>query len=108
MNTLKLKTFFSYCNQFYNDKTGIYPIADTADISVAIVKYLIQATIMGTVVEFKEKDREGVRRIIEADALASVGTTFVDESTPLSMPAFGTKEFNDMCSMNFGGSSRNK
>jgi hypothetical protein len=107
MNTLKLKTFINYCNQFYNDKTGIYPIANTVDISVAITTYLIQAQIMGTVVEFKETDREGVRLIIDANALASVGTKFVDVSTPLPIPAFGTKEFNDMCFYFFGGSSRN-
>tara|TARA_R110000772_G_scaffold497_5_gene1804 strand:- start:33 stop:356 length:324 start_codon:yes stop_codon:yes gene_type:complete len=107
MNTLKLKTFINYCNQFYNDKTGIYPIADTVDISVAITKYLIQAQIMGTVVEFKETDREGVRLIIDADALASVGTKFADESAPFTIPTFSTEEFNDMCSMYFGGSSRN-
>ena len=107
MNTLKLKTFINYCNQFYNDKTGIYPIANTIDISVAITTYLIQAQIMGTVVEFKETDREGVRLIIDTNALASVGTKFVDESIPFTIPTFGTKEFNDMCSMYFGGSSRN-
>lgn len=55
--------FTAYCNEFYNDKTGIYPIASTEKIAGAIAQYIKQPRKIP--LEFDSLDRELVRKILQ-------------------------------------------
>lgn len=58
-----LKNFIKYCNEFYNIKNGIYPIADSIQIERAIGEYLTQPHKID--IQFDSVDRELVRVILE-------------------------------------------
>ena len=57
--------FVSYCNDFYNINTGIYPIATFEQIQDAVRYYLTQPNEVE--VCFDSMDRERVRMILEPD-----------------------------------------
>jgi hypothetical protein len=58
-----LNLFIEYCNDFYNVKTGVYPIAKRKDIINAIGEYLTQSHEFE--IQFDSIDREKVREILE-------------------------------------------
>lgn len=59
----ELQLFIEYCNDFYNIKTGMYPIAKRSEIIYAIGLYLTQPREFE--VQFDSIDRENVRMILE-------------------------------------------
>ena len=59
----EIENFYSYCLDFYEEKKGIYPIANKKIIYNAIGEYLTKARLYP--VEFDSIDREAVREIIE-------------------------------------------
>jgi|TARA_B110000444_G_C18279830_1_gene340244 hypothetical protein len=63
MNIIKeIKDFTKYCNEFYNLKGGVYPIATKEEIDWAIRKFLLQPNIVP--IDFDSHDREQVRQLI--------------------------------------------
>ena len=58
----KLKAFTEYCNEFYNENTGIYPIATRDEIEEAIFEYVTKPKTLS--LDFDTIDRENVREII--------------------------------------------
>jgi hypothetical protein len=54
--------FVNYCNEFYNESDGIYPIASKKEITDAVVEYLFQ---LESECQFDSIDREGVRGVIQ-------------------------------------------
>ena len=59
----ELTMFIEYCNDFYNKKTGMYPIASRKEIINAIGEYLTQPHEFE--IQFDSIDREKVREILE-------------------------------------------
>ena len=62
--TCEVLEFVSYCNNFYNEKVGIYPITTKKEITNAVVEYLFQ---LESECQFDSIDREGVRGVIQPD-----------------------------------------
>ena len=60
--TNQVLEFVSYCNNFYNELDGIYPIATKEQITDAVVEYLYSTE---SECQFDSIDREGVRGIIQ-------------------------------------------
>ena len=58
----EIKDFTKYCNEFYNLKDGVYPIATEAEIDWAIRKFIKQPNIVP--IDFDSHDREQVRELI--------------------------------------------
>jgi hypothetical protein len=58
-----LKHFNEYCNDFYNEEYGIYPISSSEAIEAAIGEYLTQPHEYE--IQFDPIDREKVREILE-------------------------------------------
>jgi len=56
--------FVNYCNEFYNESDGIYPIASKEQITDAVVEYLFQ---LESECQFDSIDREGVRGILQPE-----------------------------------------
>ena len=63
-NTCEVLEFISYCNEFYNESDGIYPIATKEEITDAVVEYLFQ---LESECQFDSIDREGVRGVIQPE-----------------------------------------
>lgn len=59
----EIKQFTKYCNEFYNIKTGIHPIATKKQIDEAVRLYILRAKKYD--VQFDSIDRQLVRAIIE-------------------------------------------
>ena len=59
----QLNEFITYCNDFYNNEIGIYPIATSAEIEEAVGEYM--RITRDITIEFDSIDRENVRIIIE-------------------------------------------
>ena len=55
--------FQEYCMAFYNNETGVYPIATNDEIVRAVDQYLRSTPL--SEVEFDSLDRERVREIIQ-------------------------------------------
>ena len=62
--TCQVLEFISFCNNFYNEQDGIYPIATREEITDAVVEYLFQ---LESECQFDSIDREGVRGVIQPD-----------------------------------------
>ena len=63
-NYLKeIKDFQIYVWEFYNNKNGIYPIANNFEIQDAVMKYIEKKPL--TEIEFDSYDREKVREILQ-------------------------------------------
>jgi len=58
-----LNLFIEYCNDFYNIKSGVYPIAKRSEIINAIGEYLTEPHQFD--IQFDSIDREKVRTILE-------------------------------------------
>ena len=58
-----LNLFIEYCNDFYNIKTGMYPIAKRSEIINAIGEYLTEPHPFD--IQFDSIDREKVREILQ-------------------------------------------
>jgi len=58
-----LNLFIEYCNDFYNIKSGVYPIAKRSEIINAIGEYLTEPHPYD--IQFDSIDREKVREILE-------------------------------------------
>jgi hypothetical protein len=58
-----LNLFIEYCNDFYNIKSGMYPIAKRSEIINAIGEYLTEPHQFD--IQFDSIDRENVRMILE-------------------------------------------
>jgi hypothetical protein len=58
-----LADFNQYCNDFYNEYYGVYPIASSEQIEAAIGEYLTQPHEFE--IQFDSIDREKVREILE-------------------------------------------
>jgi lipoprotein NlpI len=72
-----LNLFIEYCNDFYNIKIGVYPIAKRSEIINAIGEYLTEPHPFE--IQFDSIDREKVREILEPNynyAGVSGGITF--------------------------------
>ena len=63
-NTCEVLEFVSYCNNFYNEQDGIYPIASREEITDAVVEYLYECP---SECQFDSIDREGVRAILQPE-----------------------------------------
>jgi hypothetical protein len=59
----ELNLFIEYCNDFYNIKSGMYPIAKRSEIINAIGEYLTEPHPFE--IQFDSIDREKVREILE-------------------------------------------
>jgi len=59
----EIKDFQIYVWEFYNEKSGIYPIANNFEIQYAVMKY-IESKLL-TEIEFDSFDREKVREILQ-------------------------------------------
>ena len=59
---IELQNFITYCNDFYNIETGIYPIATSNEIEAAIGEYLTSPHQID--IQFDSFDREQVRELI--------------------------------------------
>ena len=59
----EIKEFQIYVLEFYNDKNGIYPIANSIEIQNAVMKYMESKPL--TEIEFDSLDRENVRAILQ-------------------------------------------
>jgi len=57
-----LEEFKTYCYEFYNNETGIYPIATKEEIDNAIFKYITRERSIE--LQFDSIDREGVRSFL--------------------------------------------
>ena len=63
-NYLKeIKDFQIYVWEFYNNKNGIYTIANNFEIQDAVMKYIESKPL--TEIEFDSYDREKVREILQ-------------------------------------------
>ena len=58
-----LQEFNQYCNDFYNEHYGVYPIASSEQIEAAIGEYLTEPHPFE--IQFDSIDREKVREILE-------------------------------------------
>jgi hypothetical protein len=58
-----IQFFQGYCLDFYNNKTGIYPIASESEVIEAVNQYLTDRRLGE--IYFDSIDREAVRKIIE-------------------------------------------
>ena len=58
-----LQEFNQYCNDFYNEHYGLYPIASSEQIEDAIGEYLTEPHQFD--IQFDSIDRENVRMILE-------------------------------------------
>ena len=68
MKKLKIvKEFIEYVTDFYNDKTGIYPIAKKKEIKLACYKFIDNRMALQKPLYFDSLDREEVRCILEPD-----------------------------------------
>jgi len=56
--------FVNYCNAFYNESDGIYPIASKEEITDAVVEYLYE---LESECQFDSIDREGVRCYLQPE-----------------------------------------
>jgi len=61
----ELERFTEYVNDFYNVDGGIYPIATTEEIELAIEQFI--NTPSDVPIEWDSFDRERVRMILEPD-----------------------------------------
>jgi ATP-dependent helicase YprA (DUF1998 family) len=61
----EVERFVNYCNDFYNNETGIYPIATLEEIKEAVQEFL--NTPSDIPVEFDSIDREQVRMILQPE-----------------------------------------
>jgi hypothetical protein len=61
----EIPAFYEYVRKFYDEETGIYPIASTQEIRAAINLYLENTKLKS--IEFDSLDRERVRKILESD-----------------------------------------
>ena len=61
----EIQKFYEYVWSFYNDESGIYPIATTKRIQQAVNEYL-ESKPLGEIY-FDSFDRESVRMIIEPE-----------------------------------------
>jgi len=61
--SINIQRFYSYCNEFYNDRFGIYPIATEIEIIRAVDKYIYSHNLRD--IEFDSIDRERVRKILQ-------------------------------------------
>ena len=59
----EIKEFQIYVWEFYNDKNGLYPIANSIEIQDAVMKYMESKPL--TEIEFDSFDREEVRTILQ-------------------------------------------
>jgi hypothetical protein len=59
----ELQLFIEYCNDFYNIKSGMYPVATKKEIVAAIGEYLTEPHEFE--IQFDSIDRENVRMILE-------------------------------------------
>ena len=59
----ELQLFIEYCNDFYNIKSGMYPVATKNEIIAAIGEYLTEPHEFE--IQFDSIDRENVRMILE-------------------------------------------
>ena len=59
----KIPIFYEYVREFYDEETGIYPIASPQDIRAAINYYLETKELKS--IEFDSVDRENVRYLLE-------------------------------------------
>jgi len=59
----EIKEFQEYVCEFYNDKNGIYPIANNVQIQDAVMKYI--ESMLLTDIHFDSLDRERVREILQ-------------------------------------------
>ena len=59
----EIKEFQIYVWEFYNDRDGIYPIANSIQIQDAVMKYMESKLL--TEIEFDSFDREEVRAILQ-------------------------------------------
>ena len=59
----EIKQFYKYVIEFYNEKTGIYPIATQERIVEAVNKYLESKPL--NQIYFDSIDREAVRTILQ-------------------------------------------
>jgi hypothetical protein len=57
-----LGTFVQYCNNFYNEDYGLYPLADSETIEMAIGQYLTDPHSID--IQMDSVDRENVRDLI--------------------------------------------
>ena len=60
-----IKEFYEYVFSFYNNETGIYPIATTERIVEAVNQYLESKPL--SEIYFDSFDRESVRMIIQPE-----------------------------------------
>lgn len=58
----EITRFKSYCNDFYNIKYGVYPIAETDVINSKVDEYILKPREVK--IEFDSYDREQVRELI--------------------------------------------
>jgi hypothetical protein len=58
-----LADFNQYCNDFYNEHYGVYPIASSEQIEDAIGEYLTEPHT--TDIQFDSIDREKVRELLQ-------------------------------------------
>ena len=61
----EIQNFYNYCYEFYNNKTGIYPIATIERLVEAVNQYLESKLL--SEIHFDSFDRESVRMIIEPE-----------------------------------------
>ena len=59
----ELQLFIEYCNDFYNIKSGMYPVATKNEIIAAIGEYLTEPHEFE--IQFDSIDREKVREILQ-------------------------------------------
>tara|TARA_R110002167_G_scaffold44010_2_gene132673 strand:+ start:2023 stop:2241 length:219 start_codon:yes stop_codon:yes gene_type:complete len=68
MKKLKIvKEFIEYVTEFYNDKTGIYPIATKSKIKSACMQFIDNRLNAEKVLYFDSLDREEVRCLLQPD-----------------------------------------
>ena len=61
----EIPAFYEYVRGFYDEETGIYPIASPQEIRAAINVYLENTKLKS--IEFDSLDRERVRKILDSD-----------------------------------------
>lgn len=61
----EVERFVNYCNDFYNNETGVYPIATLEEIKEAVQEFLNNPSDIP--VEFDSIDREQVRMILQPE-----------------------------------------
>jgi hypothetical protein len=61
----EIPAFYEYVREFYDEETGIYPIAGPQEIRAAI-NYYLETTKLKSI-EFDSVDRERIRKLLEGD-----------------------------------------